>query len=125
MSIISIAIYTLTFRCFVAKYNNIQAANQPHFVCWGNYGYKVLMDDCGKHDVSYPFYTDDHINLKTEAKHAFGFCKGKRLARTFKALNMTFEGRSHAGVHDVYNIARLAIEMVNRGKEPTALCQSS
>lgn len=91
---------------------------QPRFVSWGNYDRKILLDDCAKHDVAYPFRLDNHVNLKAEAVRALGLERRMGVSRTLEAIGLEFEGRPHSGLDDARNIAHIAIEMLRRGWKP-------
>lgn len=100
------------------QYFGIQGGAEPRFASWGNYDRNILLDDCAKHDLPYPFRRANHVNLKAEAVDALGLKRRMGLSRTLKAIGLEFEGSPHSGLDDARNISRIAIEMLKRGWKP-------
>lgn len=85
------------------------------WISWGNYDREIFFKDCVRKGVEYPF-SEDHINLKTLFGILRGHRKGPGVKRGLGRLNMEFEGTHHRGVDDSYNIARIFVELLKKGR---------
>jgi inhibitor of KinA sporulation pathway (predicted exonuclease) len=85
----------------------LREAYQSHRRTWASYGdYDRLqfLAQCGAWGVPYPFGRT-HINVKNLLALKLGLEREVGLQRAMKLLDRPFEGTSHRGVDDAWNIA--------------------
>ncbi len=98
----------------------------PLFASWGAYDRNQLLDDCRKHQVSYPFVPDEHLNLKHLVADVLGMPRTKRgTVKVFRQLGLEFKGTRHRAIDDARNYAYLLRYLVrvmgNRSIDPDTL----
>ncbi len=76
------------------------------FCSWGDYDRNQFVQDCGFHNVGWPFRSG-HLNLKAEFSKAMGLTKKLGVVEALRKLGMTFEGSHHRGLDDARNMARI------------------
>ena len=76
------------------------------FCSWGDYDRSQFLQDCGFHQVAYPFQSG-HLNLKAEFSRFLGRKKKLGIAGAVRHFGMDFEGTHHRGLDDARNIARI------------------
>lgn len=88
------------FSGWLRQYKN------PVFCSWGNYDKNQLLSDCLYHDVSYPFDTDYHVNIKKRFLHKYNL-KNAGIDKALRLCNLEMTGAHHRGIDDARNIAKL------------------
>lgn len=83
-------------------------------IYWGCYDYRVLMQDCERHKIHFPF-PHNHLNLKMMFADKFNNCKGVGEEKALEILGLQFEGTRHRGIDDAYNIYRIYKSMREKG----------
>lgn len=81
---------------------------------YGEYDKNHLKNICNFFDVKYPF-SDMHWNIKTMASIFYGFPE-MGLDKLLNKLNIKMEGRHHRGSDDAYNIAKILIDILSKGR---------
>ena len=76
------------------------------FCSWGDYDRKQFEQDCGYHQLAYPFRSA-HLNLKAEFSRTLGLKKRLGITEALRHLGLQFEGSHHRGLDDARNIARI------------------
>lgn len=76
------------------------------FCSWGDYDRNQFIQDCEYHKVGYPFVSA-HINLKVQFSQSLGLRKKLGIAEATRRVGLAFEGKSHRGIDDARNIARV------------------
>ncbi len=72
---------------------------------WGAYDRFLLRQACRFHRLPYPF-DDDYINIKPAFSDAFTG-RGVSMQRGLEMMGLEQQGRSHSGIDDARNAARL------------------
>lgn len=76
------------------------------FCSWGDYDRHQFLQDCSYHQIAWPFRSG-HINLKAAFAKSLGLTKKAGVSSALRHLELTFEGKSHRGLDDARNIARI------------------
>lgn len=76
------------------------------FGSWGFYDHRQLKNDCGRHNIDFPFQY--HFSIKHE------FAKRRNVKpcgviQALRMMNMSFEGTHHRAIDDIVNISRIFI----------------
>ena len=74
---------------------------------WGRFDVKQLDKDCARHDITVPgWLVEDHVNLRKvfEKRHS---TRCPYISDGIAALGLDFDGRSHSGIDDARNAARI------------------
>jgi len=82
------------------KYNSRRRV----WASYGDYDRKMMLQQCCKLDVVYPF-GDTHINIKNILAVLLGFPKEAALDQALALLEMPLIGTHHRGVDDAWNMA--------------------
>lgn len=84
------------------------AGDRPTLASWGHFDITQLDKDCRKHGIATPHWVSpvEHINLKARFEDYIGF-QCKYISDGIAALELEFEGRSHSGLDDARNAARI------------------
>ena len=81
---------------------------------YGEYDKNQMKHYCNMHNAIYPF-SDMHLNLKTFASMFYGI-KEVGMEELLKNLDIPLEGTHHRGVDDSYNLAKILIEILKKGR---------
>ncbi len=81
---------------------------------WGAYDRFLLRQACRFHRISYPF-DDEYINIKPAFSEAFTG-RGVSMQRALELMGMEQHGRSHSGIDDARNVARLWQVVLREGR---------
>lgn len=74
------------------------------------YEHHVLRD---KEVIPLQFY--EYIDIRTSFSRFFNAGESRKLRQMLHQLGMEFEGREHCGMDDAYNIARVAVKLMQSG----------
>jgi inhibitor of KinA sporulation pathway (predicted exonuclease) len=85
------------------------------WISWGDYDREMFFKDSLRKGVEYPF-GKQHLNLKTLLGLFYRGGRGPGVQRALRRLNMEFKGTHHRGVDDSYNIARIYVELMKKGR---------
>lgn len=72
---------------------------------WGAYDLFLLRQACRFHRLSYPF-DSDYINIKPAFSEVFSG-RGVSMQRAMEMMDLPITGRSHRGIDDARNVAKL------------------
>ena len=86
---------------------------------WGDYDRKQFERQCAATEVEYPFGSR-HINAKAVFGQSRGWSKGCGMKQALEAAGLPLEGRHHRGEDDAWNIAALALRLIDDGHWPAA-----
>lgn len=76
------------------------------FCSWGDYDRNQFLQDCGYHEIDYPFRSG-HLNLKAAFACVRNLRRGVGIWQALRHLGLKFEGAHHRGLDDARNIARI------------------
>ena len=84
------------------------AGERPILASWGHFDIAQLGKDCRRHGITTPFWVSsvEHINLRARFEDYIGF-QCQYISDGIAALELEFEGRSHSGLDDARNAARI------------------
>ena len=81
---------------------------------FGEYDKNQFRKCCSRFNVKYPF-SDMHWNIKSIASIFYGWPE-MGMDNLLNKLGLKLEGRHHRGVDDAYNVAKILIDILRRGR---------
>ncbi len=90
---------------------NKYASRRRTWASYGDYDRKMMLQQCSKLDIAYPF-GDTHINIKNILAVLLGFPKEAALDQALELLDMPLIGTHHRGVDDAWNMAEILSRML-------------
>ncbi|XP_058794721.1 ERI1 exoribonuclease 3 [Phymastichus coffea] len=88
--------------------------DESAFVTCGDWDLKVMLpNQCQLENIKIPDYFDEWINLKTSF-YTFTNYYPKSLNDMLRHFKMEFKGKSHCGLDDAHNIARIVQTLGNK-----------
>ncbi|WP_019634328.1 3'-5' exonuclease [Actinomadura atramentaria] len=109
----------VSFREACALLEREHRSGSRLWASWGDYDRKQFEAQCGRAGVPYPFEAR-HVNAKAVHAASRGLRRRLGMAAALRGSGMELEGRHHSGVDDAWNIAKLVLELVERGDWPAA-----
>lgn len=85
---------------------NKYSSRRRVWASYGDYDRKMMLKQCCKLDVAYPF-GDTHINIKNILAVMLGFPKEAGMDQALALLDMPLIGTHHRGVDDAWNMAMM------------------
>lgn len=87
---------------------------------WGHYDRKMFLNMQDKYSGKpwpWPKGPNYHFNAKTFASLMLGMKGRPNVAAALRSLGMDFEGSPHRAGDDAYNISRILMDLLNRGRK--------
>ena len=81
--------------------------NELIFCSWGNFDWKILNQECTRHNIEFPF--KERKNLKSDFAAARGI-KKVGMDKALEMLNIPLHGHHHRGIYDSMNITKIFIK---------------
>lgn len=94
---------------------NNYGTQQRIWASFGEYDKKHFRKMCSVFNAEYPF-SDMHWNIKTMASIFYGWPE-MGMDKLLKKIGMKLEGEHHRGVDDAYNIAKILIGILEKGRK--------
>jgi 3'-5' exoribonuclease 1 len=77
---------------------------------------KFLVPECLRKGLPIPVWSRKFLDVRWRFKKIFGLEKWLNLSGMLTHLDLKFEGREHSGMDDTLNIARILVNLINRGE---------
>lgn len=97
------------------KISSLYQSSSRIWTSYGEYDKKQFHESCDFFNVKYPF-SDMHWNIKSMASIFYGWPE-MGMDKLLNRLNIEMDGQHHRGVDDAYNIAKILIEILKKGRE--------
>lgn len=104
-----------TFANICNKIQNEYGSRSRIWVSYGEYDKNQFKKCCRIFDVEYPF-SDMHWNLKAMASIFYGW-KEMGMDKLLDKLGIKMDGRHHRGIDDAYNISKILIDILSKGRQ--------
>jgi len=82
---------------------------------YGEYDKQQFKKICSMFNARYPF-SDMHWNIKSMASLFYGFPE-MGMDKLLNKLGIKMDGRHHRGIDDAYNIAKILIDILEKGRK--------
>lgn len=84
------------------------------FCTCGSWDMNALQRECRSKGIPVPRWSRSFCNIKTIYQEVVG-AHGKGMAAMLSSLKLRLDGKHHSGIDDSKNIAKIAVELLNRG----------
>ncbi len=86
--------------------------DDTHLISWGENDKKFFRDDCQLHKVD-DDWTEKHVNLKPHYRSLKRMNNGVGLKKAVVLEGFDFDGVSHRGFDDAYNLAKVFLKYID------------
>jgi len=109
----------IDFDAMLEKINLMYVPGNTYFVTWGNDDFKVIENNCNRHQVDNPILREDCLDLAAAYKHKKGDSQTTSLRNATEELCINAEGHWHAAYADAYKTGMLLLKLLEDGWKPT------
>jgi len=108
----------IDFSDMLMQVSSLYEQGKTYFVSWGDADYKVIEQNCNRHNLSNPILKEDYLDLAA----AYKMFKGDRLTtglkRAAEELEIETDGFWHTAYDDADNTCKILIKLINKGWKP-------
>lgn len=81
---------------------------------WGNFDRNIILDQCEREDIPYPFGYVTHFNIKTLFKLYKNLKVEVDMMKALQMLNIRHTGTHHRGSNDAFHISLIFLEILKK-----------
>ena len=85
------------------------------FVAWGEADRDVLLEQCKRYKIPYPFVVDDYLDLAIAYKEFYGLPRRHSLKHALEEQDIESHGFWHMAINDAVNTAKLLQHLLQQG----------